>query len=385
MKIPFREHHLLSILHDYEKSSKPLDFLLSQYFRAHKAIGSKDRAFIAETAYGMVRWRLLLDHLCGGGPRQTWKRRYDKWQSARLEDYSSNENIPLNVRCSCPDVLFKQLEADYGLKTACKLALESNSQAPTYVRVNTLKTSREALLERWQDLYSVSACKDSPLGIVFHKKINFYALPEFKEGFFEIQDEASQEVAMLAKVEPGELVLDYCAGAGGKALAIAPQLQNKGQLFLHDIRSHALIEARKRLRRAGIHNAQTIESDSPQLKKLKKKMDWVIVDAPCSGTGTLRRNPDMKWRLDEYTVPRLIGEQRSIFEKALSFLNPEGKILYITCSLLKDENERQAEHFCKTYQLTIVGKPYQSLPDKGKKDGFFACLMEQKEKAVKEL
>lgn len=233
------------------------------------------------------------------------------------------------------------------------------------------------MLSLWKGKYEVSPCQLAPHGIVFHKKINFFNLPEFKEGLFEVQDEGSQLVADLCRVEPGEQVLDYCSGSGGKTLAFAYRMQQKGQIFLHDIRDHILAEAKKRLKRAGIQNAQIIEYESPKLKKLKKKMDWVLVDAPCSGTGTLRRNPDMKWKFSEEALRRLVGEQRMIFEKALSFLKPSGKIVYATCSILKEENEEQISHFLKTYPLELAADPFRSLPQKDSMDGFFGAVFKK--------
>ena len=149
--------------------------------------------------------------------------------------------------------------------------------------------------------------------------------------------------------------------------------KGKGQIYLHDIRSFALQEARKRLKRAGIQNYQILEPDSSHLSKLKKKMDWVLVDAPCSGTGTLRRNPDMKWKFNEEMLTRLKGQQRMIFEKALSFLKGEGRIVYATCSLLREENQDQVDHFLSTYSLTIEGSPLQTFHRWGHGWIFWGC------------
>jgi len=152
-------------------------------------------------------------------------------------------------------------------------------------------------------------------------------------------------------------------------------MQNKGQIFVHDVRIHALQDAKKRLRRAGIQNAQIFLAQDPKQKQLKKKMDWVLVDAPCSGTGTLRRNPDMKWKFNLEMVQRLSGQQRTIFEKALSFMKPEGRIVYSTCSVLPQENEEQMHHFMKTYNLKIEGSIFQSFPSEGGMDGFFGVVL----------
>ncbi|MGM0440624.1 MAG: RsmB/NOP family class I SAM-dependent RNA methyltransferase [Chlamydiota bacterium] len=370
---PFCEFHLFQLLEQYDQQHLPLDIFMSNYFRLHKACGSKDRRYVAETAYSLMRWKGLLDYL--GGEDCSWEERFRVFSTEVLEDYFSNDTIPLHVRCSFPENLFELLVSNYGEERAFELCLVSNHPAPTTVRVNTLKIKREELLKRWKGVYDVEPCRFSEDGIIFNKKINFFASQDFKDGFFEIQDEGSQLLAGLVQAEPGEQVLDYCAGGGGKALAIAPRMNNRGQLFLHDIRPHALLQARQRLKRAGVQNSQTVNYDSPQLKKLKKKMDWVLVDAPCSGSGTMRRNPDMKWKFDSQQIQRLVGEQRKIFEKALSFLKPGGKIVYATCSIFHEENQRQAEHFMKTYGLKQAEEPFQSLPRPGGMDGFFGAVL----------
>jgi len=373
-QIPFREHHLFALLKAYSRQTLPLDLFISHYFRENKALGSKDRGFIAETIYALVRWQGLLDYL---EPAATWERRYTAYQELDLDTIMKNSDIPPHIRVSFPEIPYSLLEKDYGEERAMELCLACNSPAPTMVRANTLKTTRDALLEKWKELYEVSPAQFSDVGIQFHKKINFFGLPEFKAGLFEVQDEGSQLLGQMVKVQPGDQVLDYCAGSGGKTLAFAPAMQHKGQIHVHDIRPFALLEARKRLKRAGIQNSQVLQPDSPNLSKLKKKMNWVLVDAPCTGTGTLRRNPDMKWRFDEQTLPRIVGQQRMIFEKALSFLHPEGRIIYATCSILKAENQEQLDHFLKTYQLAIDGQVFQSFPAPGGMDGFFGVVLKR--------
>lgn len=368
---PFREHHILQALEGYDEQHLPLDLFLSNYFRSNKALGSKDRGYIAETIYSMVRWKSLLDYICGSNP--DWEKRLEAFTKFDAKDYLDKEEIPLHVRLSFPQTLFDLIADSHGLEKAQELCLVSNTAAPATVRANLLKTTREKLLEQWKDLYQVEPCKQSPDGIVFTKKINFFGLPEFKAGLFEVQDEGSQLLAGLIQAAPGQQVMDYCSGSGGKTLAFAPGMQNKGQIFLHDIRPYALMEARKRLRRSGIQNAQVMPAEDPKLKKLKKKMDWVLADVPCSGTGTMRRNPDMKWSFKEEMITRLVGQQRTIFEKALSYLHPKGHIVYATCSLLKEENEEQVAHFLKTYPLKLVSPPFQTWPSQGGMDGFFGA------------
>ncbi len=373
----FRSHHLLTMLKSYEDQQLPLDLFISNYFRANSALGSKDRGYLAETIYGMARWRDLIDHLCGKS--SSLEKKIELFESINPSDYLEKEEIPLHVRLSFPEILFDLIVNSHGLERAIELCSASNTMAPTTLRVNRIKGTRDELLGAWQEKYSISPTQQSPNGIIFHKKINFFELQEFRDGFFEIQDEGSQILADLINVAPGQLVMDYCSGSGGKTLAFAPKMENKGQIYLHDIRPKILIEAKKRLKRAGIQNGQVIQPEDPKLKKIKKKMDWVLVDVPCSGTGTMRRNPDMKWKFTVEMLQRLAGQQRIIFEKALSFMKPNGRIVYATCSILKEENQEQVEHFIKTYNLQIDGEIFQSLPSIGSMDGFFGVVLRANE------
>ena len=374
MKKSFREHHLIQLLESYDQQKLPLDLHINYYFRSNKALGSKDRAYIAETTYFLIRWLLLIDHLIGPEV-STWEKRIAFLSDFDWKAHQDDANIPAHIRVSFPESLYSLLVESYGVQRAAELCLISNTPAPTTVRINTLKTNREAMLAIWQGPYEVVPCNQAPHGITFLKKLNFFSLPEFKNGFFEVQDEGSQRLANLVQCVPGQLVMDFCAGSGGKTLAFAPLMENKGQIFLHDVRAFALQDAKKRLRRAGIQNAQIVEAEDPKLKKLKKKMDWVLVDAPCSGTGTMRRNPDMKWKFNNEMVQRLMGQQRTIFEKALSYMKPEGRIVYGTCSLLPQENEMQLQHFLKTYNLKVEGSIFQSFPSVGGMDGFFGVVL----------
>jgi 16S rRNA (cytosine967-C5)-methyltransferase len=370
MKIPFPEHHLFQLLKRFDNQHLPLDLFLSNYFKAHRALGSKDRLLITQAVYGMTRWKTLLDHLVG--PTPTWELRYAFFRNFQPTNYLSVNTIPPHIRISFPKELFSLLIESYGQEKAVDLCLVCNTEAPMTVRINPLKTTREILLEKWKQLYEVIPCEHSWLGIQFKKRIPLVGTPEFKGGLFEIQDEASQIVASLVKGEPGQHILDYCAGAGGKTLGFAHRLENRGQIYLHDIRPAILEQARKRLRRAGIQNGQFLLAGHPGLEKLSGKMDWVLVDAPCTGTGTLRRNPDQKWKFSLPLMNRLVGQQRMIFEKALSFVKPGGSIIYATCSILKAENESQVDHFLKHYDLKMVAPPFVSLPTHGGMDGFFA-------------
>lgn len=351
--IPFRDYHTQTFLTQWAKSGGALDAALADYFRRHKAIGSKDRLEISEKIYYRVRWKLLPEG----------------------KDFTDT-SLPFPMRASAPQPLWEAFVRSYGEEKAFEFLIESNYPAPTTVRVNTLKTTRKDLFEQWKTTYDISETTHSNEGIVFHKKITFFSLPEYKKGLFEVQDEASQLVAGLVDLKPGNTFLDWCAGSGGKTLALAPRTQGKGQIYLHDIRRGILLEARKRLCKAGVQNIQLIfAEEDKKLDRLKKKIDWVLVDAPCTGTGTLRRNPDMKYRYEETGLKRLVGEQRQIFERALSFVKPQGKIVWATCSLLKEENDDQIAHFLKTYPLELVQEPFRSFPTRGGMDGMFAAVM----------
>lgn len=372
MEKTFRQHHLFQILHSIDFGTAPLDVQLGNYFRAHRALGSKDRKYIAEKIYKLVRWLGLIDYFCPSS--HTWADRCKALEQIDLQKSAADPTIPAHVRASFPRALFGLLVEAYGEEEALKICLICNTPAPTTVRVNPLKTTRAELMAKLGK-FNLAKTELSPWGIQFEEKVNFNELQEFKQGLFEVQDEGSQLLADLIDAKPGEQVLDFCAGAGGKTLAFAHKLKGKGQIYLHDIRDKPLVEAKKRLKRAGIENGQTLSFNSPQKKELKGKMDWVLVDVPCSGTGTLRRNPDIKWKFSSEMLGRIIEEQRAIFSEALTYLAPQGKIVYATCSILPQENEQQIEFFKQTHGLKVNDLPFKSLPTDGGMDGFFGSLL----------
>lgn len=372
MKLPFREFHLTQLANEYKNKQLSLDLVVHQYFKAHKALGSKDRAFLSDTIFALAKWRSLLEFLKIEDPLEG----IVFLDSEKFQQAMQNPEIPPHIKYSCPEELYKILTEAYSEEKAQELCRTFNTKAPVTIRANTLKITRDELIQRFAPLHEVEPTTRSATGITFKNKIHFASTPEYTSGLFEAQDEGSQLIADLVQVQPGQLVLDYCAGAGGKCLAFAPRMQNKGQIYLHEIRGGILGEAKKRLNRAGIQNAQAAPADDPKWKKLKKKMDWVLVDAPCSGTGTLRRNPDMKWNFSDDLLQSLVGQQRVIFEKALSYMKPGGHIVYATCSILPQENERQVEHFMKTYNLKMVGEPLKTLPVPDGMDGFYAAVLQ---------
>ena len=374
MRYPFREFHLFQILEGFSLIGKrfPLDRFLSNYFRKNRSVGSKDRKEICQTIYDMIRWKGALDHLTERP--LSWQGRYNTYSNTAWRESLSDQTLSPHIRVSFPKTLYDFLKETLGEEKTQAYCLVCNEAAPTTVRVNTVKISRDALLKKWEGLFDISPTTHSSLGIVFHKKINFFALPEFKEGLFEIQDEGSQLLAKLMEVKPGDQVLDFCSGSGGKTLAFAPYMEGKGQIHLHDIRESILLKAKKRLKRAGIQNAQLLSHIDIKKRALKGKMDWILVDVPCSGSGTLRRNPDMKWKFEIETVDYLIKEQQIIFENALTFLKKDGKIVYSTCSVFPQENEHQVDFFEKKFSLHTL-KQHHSFPKKGGMDGFFGAVL----------
>lgn len=372
-KHPFRDYHVICLMKEYDPDRGALDRYLHSYFRHHRALGSKDRREISTHVYRLVRWKGLIDYCLGSSA--SWEQRLSFLQSRDFEHALRNSDIPLLHRLSCPLDLWEALVRSHGEEVAEDICIANNEQAPVTLRVNTLKVDRDTLLRRMGSWVDVQPTSFSQEGISLKERRNLFSSAEFREGLFEVQDEGSQLIASLVQASPGDQILDFCAGSGGKALAIAPRLKKRGQLYLHDIRWNALLEARQRLKRAGVQNAQLLKQDSPHFSRLRKRMDWVFVDAPCSGTGTYRRNPDMKWKFSLETVQRLVGEQRKIFEKALSFVSEKGRIVYATCSVLREENQDQLEHFLSTYDLEVEGEPFQSLPSLGGMDGFYAVVL----------
>ena len=357
----FQKKHLRIFLETL--TDEPLDVQLNRYLRQNKAIGSKDRKIIGDTTYAIVRQLGFIDaHL--EGPI-TWASRIEQFLQG-----AQNRPLAPHERVSFPKEFYDLMAAKQGVEATEAFCQNSNLPAPITIRANTHKISRDALFERLKE-YPISKCANET-GIVFHKRINFFTLDAFKEGLFEVQDEASQLVAGEVAAKPGDEILDYCAGSGGKSLAIAPRLQGRGQLFLHDVRKRPLLAAKQRFKRAGIQTFQLVETLP---KALLRRMDWILLDVPCSGSGTWRRNPDQKWKFSKSLLLRLVEEQRSIIAKALPYLHPNGKLVYATCSVLAEENEEQVAWIEKTYNLLPVKPFFKSTPQPNEKDGFFAAVL----------
>ena len=368
----FIKHHILAILRTQDKSFSPMDSFLRRYFRENRAVGSHDRKEICETLYTMIKQKALIDFFC---PKPlSWENRLQTTLRLDSIDPYLIKKTPLHIQASFPKFLYDKFIHTLSAKAGHETCLISNGIAPVTARINPAKTTREEFLQECSE-YNPTATKQSPLGVTIPKKLDFFSWPIFKQGHFEIQDEGSQIVADFMKVKSGDHVLDYCAGSGGKTLAFAHKMEGKGQIYLHDIRDHALANAKIRLKRAGIQNAQLTTTKVLKKKRFEKKMDWILLDVPCSGSGTLRRNPEIKWKLSQDDLDQLVQTQRDIFENALHFLKPNGKVVYATCSIFKEENENQIAYFEEQYGLKRESKPFQSLPTQGGMDGFFTAVL----------
>ncbi|CDJ60486.1 NOL1/NOP2/sun family domain-containing protein, putative [Eimeria maxima] len=345
----FRVRHLEQALQLYYSPQStghlPLDLFLRHYYNCNKSVGSNDKKFITEHIYQIVKWKGLLDHITP--PPANWPSRIRTYfVSDRWKLQAQNERLPASVRTSFPAELFRRIEASHGTDKAIHICNILNEEAPVYLRTNTLTITRDRLYHYLLNKgVAVEKSPNSPLALVLPHRQRLGDLPEFHRGYFEIQDEASQLVALKVAVKPGEKVFDYCAGSGGKTLAFGPQMQNKGKIYLHDVREKMLQEAKKRLKRAGITNYTIVPPASPPLSKLAGRIDWVVCDVPCSGTGALRRSPEMKWKYKDEKLMDFIALQRHIFSSALQYVKPKtGKIVYITCSILDEENVHQVCH-----------------------------------------
>lgn len=358
------------IFKEFTATKTPLEVFLTRYLRRNSSIQPQDQLLLRQQLYDRLQWNGLYEFLEND-------RKQQKIQNPL--DYLDQEDIPMHTRLSFPQRYYRAICDAYGGEKATEICLASNTRAPKTIRVNFLKTSRQALVDAWLGKLQATPCKSSPHGLEVLSTTDLYGLEEFNKGFFEQQDEASQLVAGLVEATPGQRVLDYCAGAGGKSLAIAMGMGHKGQIYLHDARPMVLREARKRLKRAGVQNAQFLTTENPQKKtyieQLRGKMDWVLVDVPCSGSGTLRRNPDLKWKFKFDTLESLIQKQREIVHEAILYKKRSGKLVYVTCSIFPEENQKQCEFFQQKYDLEVV-KQFHSLPTEGGMDGFYGVVLQ---------
>ena len=401
------------------------DRALEVVTRRESRLYSNERRAVAETLYGVVRWQGQLEWILGGRPGlqalyAAWLARHGGLSAEGAERRTgiprgtlaplaeADERIaaladPANrlaAEESLPPWLSRQLVAELGLEEARALASALNRRAPLTVRANLLRGSRESLATRLAEEGAESEPTPlSPWGLALTGHANAFGLPSFKEGLFEVQDEGSQLVALACGARPGMKVVDACAGAGGKSLALAAEMRNRGEILACDVDAGRLEEARRRARRDGVHNLRTkvlpagAEADEA-LRPLEGWADVVLVDAPCSGLGTLRRKPDARWRLEPTSLPRFAATQRELVERFARLVAPGGRLLYATCSVARAENEEVAAFaaslpglspfpLARTLGATLEeetrahGNELRLLPHRHGTDGFFAAAFEK--------
>ncbi|MBT8308821.1 MAG: RsmB/NOP family class I SAM-dependent RNA methyltransferase [Bacteroidia bacterium] len=382
---------------------KYADKVVQQLLKRDKRWGSRDRGFIAETTYDIVRWKRLYAEIAE--VKEPFKRD-DLWRifavwatlkGIKLPDWKYFENTPTRrikgrfdeliktrkFKESIPDWLDDLGVEELGEDLWTKEIASLNHQAEVILRVNTLKTTKEKLQAELFDLdIETEFIKGYPNALKLLERTNVFTTEAFKNGLFEVQDASSQLVAEFLDVKPGMRVVDACAGAGGKTLHLAALMENKGQIIALDIYDNKLKELKRRARRNGAHNIEPRHIESTKvIKKLYNKADRVLIDAPCSGLGVLKRNPDAKWKLDPEFLSRVNQTQQEILQKYSRMVKDGGKLVYATCSILPSENQEQVKSFLTSdsgKEFTFIEEKV-ILSHKTGYDGFYMALMQRKQ------
>ncbi len=405
------------------KFDHPADAIVSRFFRDHRVLGPRERATLAETVYTVLRKKLLFDHYApsGSGPKE---RRLailgfygpgDFLRSALSEQEKNwlDQCEKINVadlmerhRHNLPEWLAQPLKEQLGA-AFWPLAESLNQAAGLDLRVNALTSKRDDIQKELAKAgIKAIATPYSPLGLRITGRPALNKLDAFARGAFEVQDEGSQLLAMLVDARRGEMVVDFCAGAGGKTLALGASMRSTGRLYAFDTSAHRLDALKPRLARSGLSNVHPVaiahERDD-RIKRLAGKIDRVLVDAPCSGLGTLRRNPDLKWRQNMQSIDEMAIKQLAILQGSARLVKSGGRLVYATCSLLRQENEDVAESFSalnnefvpldvgdviSNLKMTMAAKvcsdgenglKYLRLwPHQHATDGFFAAIWQRK-------
>ena len=378
------------------------DKVVARSLKKDKRWGSSDRKFVAETIYEIVRWKRLYSEIAEVREpfdRDNLWRMFAVWAVLRgypIPDWRQLEGTPerkikgrfdelskiRTMRESIPDWMDEVGVKELGEALWSKEIAAQNQPAKVVLRVNTLKCTKEKLRAILMDLnIETEFLKDQPDALVLKERANVFLTDAFKQGFFEVQDANSQLVAAYLDVKPGMRVVDTCAGAGGKTLHIAAMMENKGQLIAMDLYESKLKQLKLRAKRDGAFNIEYRIIDSTKvIKKLQERADRVLIDAPCSGLGVLKRNPDAKWKLKPEFIDNIRKVQAEVLESYARIVKPGGKLVYATCSVLPSENQEQVERFLKTdmgKNFTFV-KDEKILASTSGFDGFYMALMERK-------
>jgi 16S rRNA (cytosine967-C5)-methyltransferase len=406
---------LAAAIERVRRFASPADTTLRAFFREHPAMGQRDRAFVAEGTFAYLRHLRSLEVLAGDTSARKLAlavavrelghsvRELEGATRAHERDWLAEFKgrlatpLPPAVAADLPDWLWERLGEVYGEARRATLAHALATPAPFDLRVNAMKATREdALAVLLADGFAVTPTPYAPLGLRVSGRAQLAKHPWLADGRLEVQDEGSQLVAHLVAPRRSDMVVDFCAGAGGKTLALGALMRSQGRLYAFDVIDKRLAAFKPRLARSGLSNVHpeliAHERDA-RVKRLAGKVDRVLVDAPCTGFGTLRRNPDLKWRHDEAALAELTAKQASILEAAAKLVKPTGRLVYATCSLLPEENERIVEAFLAAHpdfhtvdaatelaraKIPLDTGPMLKLaPDTHGCDGFFAAVVER--------
>ncbi|MGV7208944.1 RsmB/NOP family class I SAM-dependent RNA methyltransferase [Oxalobacteraceae bacterium A2-2] len=409
------------VLREILRFAAPADTTLSRYFKDHPRLGGRERGAIAESVYAVLRNKNFYTEFSEGNGGATMRRLTllgmadavgidalggltpDELEWLQRVTQIDRKLMHKSMRSNMPKWLFEKLVAQFGEEETLELADAMNTPAPLDLRVNALKGNREEVAEQLaQAPIRSTPTPFAPNGLRVLQKPALQNLPLFKEGVIEVQDEGSQILSQIVGAKRGEMVVDFCAGAGGKTLSLGAAMRNTGRLYAFDVSEKRLSKLKPRLARSGLSNVHPVliahERDA-KIKRLAGKIDRVLVDAPCSGLGTLRRNPDVKWRQHESAVAELQAKQASILDGAAKLIKGGGRLVYATCSFLNEENDEIAAQFLAShpdFELIPMSKvlaeqkiPLEMgdylklLPHKHQTDGFFAAVFERKPMAKK--
>ncbi len=410
-------HALVDALTVILPLTSPADIGLKRYFKEHPKLGLRDRSFIAETVYTVLRHRRFIEHVVtDGSPRRMALVALTRFMGISVRDLHTVlrggdetwlallkakklDNLAIGIEAELPDWLIARMRAA-GMTDAKIIDFGQSmmSPAPLDLRVNSTKAKRDAVLKQFQqEGIKAKLTPHSPLGIRLDEKPSLTKHAAFIEGFIEVQDEGSQILGLILEAKRGEMVVDFCAGAGGKTLLIAAQMASAGRVYAFDVSEKRLTNLAPRLKRSGLSNItpQRIASEKDtKIKRLAGKIDRVLVDSPCTGFGTLRRNPDLKFRQTEEALLELTIKQASILSAAAKLVAPGGRLVYATCSVLPEENDNIVDAFlAKNAEFEIVPitqvlkrlkidikqtDHYLRLsPKQHNTDGFFAAVLQR--------
>ena len=390
---------VIDSLRDIFNENMYADKAVEKALKRDKRWGSRDRKFVAETIYEIVRWKRLYAEIAEVKEpfdRPNLWRLFSVWcvlKGIPLPDWNQIEPTPTRrikgrfdelskirkFRESIPDWIDEVAVSELGEDLWTKELVALNKQAEVILRTNTLKTTRTSLQKRLKTENIIAEkLPEHPDALKLTERANVFKTQAFKDGLFEVQDASSQLVAAYLDVQPGMKVVDTCAGAGGKTLHLASLMKNKGQIIAMDIYESKLKKLKIRARRNGVHNidAKVIDSTKP-IKKLYDKADRVLIDAPCSGLGVLRRNPDSKWKLQPEFLEEIRKTQRNILNQYAKMVKPGGKLVYATCSVLPSENQKQVQSFLEINKDFLFVQDRKILASVSGYDGFYMALLER--------